>query len=115
MVKGDEHLKKISVLPILGIQKNQYKIFQMEDGKQGLLYYDGTNYYAFDDECPHKKGDLIGGQVKNGILTCPWHRFRFDLNTGASVTNARCKLKVYKVKTNNRCVEIHDQNVEIPN
>ena len=28
--------------------------------------------------CPHRGADLSQGSVQNGLLTCPWHGFRFD-------------------------------------
>ena len=27
-------------------------------------------------------GPLDLGQIQNGEVTCPWHQYRFDLNTG---------------------------------
>lgn len=33
--------------------------------------------------CPHAQGPLHEGEVENGVLTCPWHGWTFDLRTGA--------------------------------
>src|SRR6266487_3452502 len=52
---------------------------------------------AVENYCPHMGGPLGLGQSKNGIITCPWHRFRFDLQTGASVTNPAMRARVYPV------------------
>ena|ERR1700761_2388891 len=45
--------------------------------------------YAFQNACPHKAAPFDEGclHVKRREIICPWHRYRFDLNTGASITN----------------------------
>jgi len=60
--------------------------------------------YAIDNECPHKGGPLAAGKVKGTVITCPWHLFRFDLRTGASVTNPRMAARTYPVRVENDLV-----------
>ncbi len=54
----------------------------------GLLLYQGQPV-AVPDRCPHFSGPLAQGRISTarGEIICPWHRFRFDLTTGQSVTN----------------------------
>jgi apoptosis-inducing factor 3 len=49
----------------------------------------GEQVYALLDSCPHFGGPLSEGSVslRRHELICPWHRFRFRLETGASATN----------------------------
>lgn len=39
-------------------------------------------YVALLDRCPHRDIKLSGGIVRDGILICPGHFWRFDLRTG---------------------------------
>jgi pimeloyl-ACP methyl ester carboxylesterase/nitrite reductase/ring-hydroxylating ferredoxin subunit len=39
-------------------------------------------YVAMLDRCPHRDVALSGGLVKDGLLICPGHFWRFDLRTG---------------------------------
>ena len=39
-------------------------------------------FVAMLDRCPHRDISLSGGLVKAGVLTCPGHFWRFDLETG---------------------------------
>jgi nitrite reductase/ring-hydroxylating ferredoxin subunit len=41
--------------------------------------------YAVDNRCPHEGYPLDKGWVSNGVVTCPWHNFKFDLKSGACV------------------------------
>ncbi len=55
--------------------------------------------FAFAAACPHKAGPLWEGQVsvKRCEVACPWHRFRFDLRSGKSVTYDRLVARTYPV------------------
>ena len=47
-----------------------------------LVIYDRGRVFALDNLCPHWNLSLEGGSVEDGILTCPWHQARFDLESG---------------------------------
>lgn len=41
--------------------------------------------------CPHLLGPLDGGDIAiDGTITCPWHGYRFDVETGVNM-DAQCK------------------------
>jgi Rieske Fe-S protein len=44
---------------------------------------------AYSSVCPHMGGPLQLGEIAHGEVTCPWHRFRFDLKTGQGRGMAR--------------------------
>lgn len=78
-------------------------------GKSIAVFRVGEEYFAIDDMCPHAGASLSGGYVENGIVTCPWHYWRFRLNDGAWADNPRIKTGCYAVK-----VEDGSIHVEVP-
>ena len=38
---------------------------------------------VLEDRCPHEGYPLSEGTVKDGVLTCKWHNWKFELATGA--------------------------------
>lgn len=60
----------------------------------------GERVFACLDSCPHKGGFLSEGMVSTTRLEviCPWHRFRFHLETGASVTNPELVVPTFAVR-----------------
>ena len=34
--------------------------------------------------CPHSGGPIADGKIKDGIVECPWHAWRFHVETGLS-------------------------------
>jgi nitrite reductase (NADH) small subunit/3-phenylpropionate/trans-cinnamate dioxygenase ferredoxin subunit len=57
----------------------------------------GDAYYAIDNMCPHMGAELSGGFVEDGIVTCPWHYWRFRLSDGTWADNPRIKIGSYPV------------------
>jgi nitrite reductase (NADH) small subunit/3-phenylpropionate/trans-cinnamate dioxygenase ferredoxin subunit len=61
------------------------------------VFNDGGKFCAIDDCCPHMGASLAGGHVENGIVTCPWHAWRFRLSDGTWADNPRIKTGAYPV------------------
>jgi nitrite reductase/ring-hydroxylating ferredoxin subunit len=59
--------------------------------------------YALIDRCPHQAAPLSDGMVSTTRheLICPWHRFRFHLDSGESVTNPELKVRTLPVNVEN--------------
>ena len=38
--------------------------------------------YALDNGCVHAGGPLSEGTVSEGVVTCPWHWWRYDVSNG---------------------------------
>ncbi len=71
----------------------------IEVGNQLIaLFHQGGEYYAIDDVCPHMGASLSGGEVADGVVTCPWHAWRFRLTDGAWADNPRLKIGCYPVR-----------------
>jgi nitrite reductase (NADH) small subunit len=54
--------------------------------------------FAIDDVCPHMGASLGEGEVEDGIVTCPWHAWRFRLADGAWADNPRIKIGRYPIR-----------------
>lgn len=72
----------------------------MVNGRALALVRLGPRVYACLDSCPHKGGYLSEGWVSaaRAELICPWHRFRFHLASGASVTNPELAVPTFAVR-----------------
>ncbi|MFM8252987.1 MAG: Rieske (2Fe-2S) protein [Planctomycetota bacterium] len=46
------------------------------------LYRVDDQFYALDGICPHQGGPLGKGRLHDGVVTCPWHGWQFDVRTG---------------------------------
>lgn len=76
------------------------------NGKLIALFRHNGELHAIDDLCPHMGASLSGGFVEKGIVTCPWHAWRFRLQDGAWADNPRIKIGCYVVRVEGDAVQI---------
>ena len=57
------------------------KIFVVGDRKFSVFNIDGE-LYAIEDRCPHRGASLGKGTWDGFVVTCPLHKWEFDLRTG---------------------------------
>lgn len=68
------------------------------DGRRFAVFVVDGRHYASDAQCPHNGGPLDQGWIREGrTLVCPWHWFRFDLDTGRCANHPRYDLRTYPV------------------
>ena len=72
----------VKVAELSEVTEGQPKAVQMGAGRSIALFNVDGKIYATDNQCPHMGYPLTRGTVRNGILTCDWHRRSFDLEGG---------------------------------
>ncbi|MBL9140077.1 MAG: Rieske 2Fe-2S domain-containing protein [Verrucomicrobiales bacterium] len=55
-------------------------------------------FYAIDDDCPHRGGPLGAGILQDGRIHCPLHGWAFDPKTGAGFSNPAKPVNCYPTK-----------------
>jgi len=70
-------------------------------GLEIALYRVGDRYYAVDDRCPHREASLGAGYQERGQLYCPMHGWKFDLATGAGLTNPERPVRTHSTEMRN--------------
>ncbi|MSQ95433.1 MAG: nitrite reductase [Gemmataceae bacterium] len=70
--------------------------------------------FAIDDTCPHMGASLSGGYLEDGIVTCPWHAWRFRVTDGVWADNPRIKIGCHQVRIVGEDVQVQiaSPNVE---
>ena len=68
-------------------------------GKQIAVFNLGDRFVALDNTCPHQGGPLGEGYLEtNGVVSCPWHGWTFDLKTGVSPIDGDVRVACYPVR-----------------
>lgn len=61
---------------------------------------------ALDGRCLHKGGSLAEGTVRDGIVTCPLHFWRYELRTGVRLGASGLRLACHPVRVREGRVEV---------
>jgi len=81
-------------------------------GREYALFRVNGKVYAIDNACPHEGAQLAQGDVQNGVVSCPWHGWTFDVCTGCSVAPTGRKVRNYETKVENGSVYITTGSAE---
>jgi nitrite reductase/ring-hydroxylating ferredoxin subunit len=79
------------------VQAVSSKVVNLEQHAIALFYSDGK-VYAIDNRCPHMGFPLHGSICKDGIVTCPWHYARFDLDSGGTFDSWADDVRAFPVE-----------------
>ena len=75
-------------------------------GRLVAVVFDGEAYHAMDDLCPHMGASLGSGPFVDGVVTCPWHAWRFRACDGAWCDNEKLKVAVFEVRRSGDAIEV---------
>ena len=68
------------------------------DGRSIALFQHQGRIYATDNQCPHMGYPLTRGRVRNGVLTCDWHGWSYDMKGGGCFTGGCDDLDTFPVE-----------------
>ncbi|MBI2027209.1 MAG: non-heme iron oxygenase ferredoxin subunit [Deltaproteobacteria bacterium] len=75
-------------------------------GQEIALFRVGDDFFAIDNQCPHRHGPLGEGYLQNDIVTCPWHGWQFNVKTGENAIGMPGGVKTYKVTVEGNSVKV---------
>ena len=87
----------IRVAEATELQDNTPKAVRVE-GRSIALFRHNGQVYATDNQCPHMGYPLTRGRVRNGVLTCDWHGWSYDMRGGGCFTGGCDDLDTFPVE-----------------
>src|SRR5215469_937369 len=87
----------VRVAKVSEIQEGAPKAVRVEGRSIALFQHQG-NIYATDNQCPHMGYPLTRGRVRNGVLTCDWHGWSYDMRGGGCFTGGCDDLDTFPVE-----------------
>ena len=67
-------------------------------GKDIALFKHNGKVCAIYAHCPHQGGPLDEGGITDGMVTCPWHGWEFNVENGECGFNKAIKQPTFPVK-----------------
>jgi nitrite reductase/ring-hydroxylating ferredoxin subunit/Fe-S cluster biogenesis protein NfuA len=85
------------VLPLAALEDGGARMLTVA-GEALILSRQGDRVSCFRNACAHLGMPLDGGEIKDGIITCPHHGFEYDLLSGECLTAAEVQLEPFVVR-----------------
>ncbi len=87
-----------AVAPVGMVTEGRPGTFNVGDDAVAIYRYEGQ-LYAIDSACTHEDGPLGESEVEDGgVITCPYHDWRFELSTGACLTDPSRPVSCFAIK-----------------
>jgi len=68
------------------------------NGRTIALYHTARGFFATDNVCPHRGGPLAEGDLVGNEITCPWHLWGFDVESGLCAGNPEIRVVAHEVR-----------------
>ena len=75
------------------------------------VFWDGHRFSALDGLCAHQGGPIAKGVVSktdkgHSCVTCPWHGWQYELETGIQTVNRQPLQRTFVIRENAGRVEV---------
>ena len=87
----------VRVAELKDVPEGTPKAIRAEGRSIALFQHQGT-FYATDNQCPHMGYPLTRGRVRNGVFTCDWHGWSYDMRGGGCFTGGCDDLDTFPVE-----------------
>jgi nitrite reductase/ring-hydroxylating ferredoxin subunit/DMSO/TMAO reductase YedYZ heme-binding membrane subunit len=96
----------VDACAVSDIRENRARIVCLSGERVAIFKYDGK-ISAVSNVCQHQNGPLGEGKIVYGCITCPWHGYQYQPDTGASPPPFVEKVPTFNVRVNNGRVLVH--------
>ena len=95
----------VAICPLAELAAGGVRVVKRAGAQVAVFRPSDDELYAVDNRCPHEGYPLAEGWVRDGVVTCKWHNYKFALQDG------RCVMGDESVRT--FPVRVRDGQVEL--
>ncbi len=96
----------IPVGPPQSIRDKCAKIVAAPGGERTAVVRDGDQVGALSNVCAHQNGPIGEGKIIDGLITCPWHGYQYQLKNGCAPPPFTERVATYRVRVKSGIVEV---------
>ena len=96
--KMDLNRDWINVGDPMSIPLNKAVTVTPPEGERIAIFRQEKGVSAIVAVCSHQNGPLGEGCIREGLITCPWHGFQFDPETGAAPAPFTDRVQTHEVR-----------------
>lgn len=87
------------LLPIRECPVGRARFISCGDHELAVFHLsDPDRFIVTQNSCPHAGGNLAAGEIVGAIVTCPWHQWEFNLDSGSCTLSESVTLIRYECR-----------------
>lgn len=94
-MRVSSHSRTFDLGPLSQVPLGEGRLFDVAGRRVAVFHLRSGGVAATSAICPHRNGPLADGIVGGGVLVCPLHQRKYDLETGACLS-AEGEIEVYQ-------------------
>lgn len=98
----------VAVCRLDSIPDNRARVVAAGGERIAVFRRDGK-VSALSNVCRHQNGPLGEGRIIDGCVTCPWHGYQYDPDTGVSPPPFQDKVETFRTKVVDGMVFVHPE------
>lgn len=98
----------VPVCRVDDIEDKRARIAMLGGERIAVFRYDGK-LSAVSNVCQHQNGPLGEGEIIDGCITCPWHGYQYEPDTGRSPAPFRERIPTFRIRVSDGTVYVHPQ------
>lgn len=96
----------VDACAVADIPENRARVVCLAGERVAIFKYDGK-ISAVSNVCQHQNGPLGEGKIVHGCITCPWHGYQYQPDTGAAPPPFVEKVPTFDVRVKQGRVLVH--------
>jgi len=92
--KANMATRFLAIEKLINLRDGYRKRLKIDQWDVVLLQEQGDRY-VIQSHCPHQQHPLLDANVEDGVITCPYHQYRFDMNQGINLEGVCAPLRCY--------------------
>ena len=78
--------------------RGKWRGFRLLARPVGVFRGKDDSFRAMEMGCKHQNADLLEGHMRDNVVTCPWHGWKYDLGTGECLWGSKVCLRPHAVE-----------------
>lgn len=96
----------IKIAKVKDFDAIRLKSYQIMGKRVAIFKQDDGSFIAVEGACKHQGADLAAGELKGSVVTCPRHKWQYDLLNGQCINHESLPLRPYGLKVENEMIHI---------
>src|SRR5262245_34196634 len=94
------------LLPVSELPLGRARFVATGDHELAVFHLaDPDRFVVTRNSCPHAGGNLAAGEIRSSTVTCPWHQWEFDLDSGRCTLSETVQLHRYECRVEDGWLE----------